>query len=446
MVHPAENLATAAVVVAQFVHLLFRVLDSVLIGAEQLRRGMAESKNRLIDISHGEESIGTAQQIQQPPLERIGVLQFIHQNVVEVVLDFFAPVRIALQKIDGSGFQVGEIQQRSRGFPGAEAHVDLLKRFDNEFAFGCVEHDEKFSPHLLYQFINLVALFPHPAVLHQSSLIELFGIQQLEVLSRRNRLEGKHFTGPICEPRVFSLLTGCIRLDRFRQDVAQQVAQALKRISFAGRFQCGGINGGAGHSHRLVDMDQRFGEVRHTAIAIRCYGQGIEESPHALRVPGVNNFQYFVCRLALQLAAHRFVGYLKERIDPCRNGILLQQARAESVNRRNIRAFNALASTVVVDERAHQALLDFRGSLFGKGNCQDAIRLDIQVTNQPAKPFNQHAGLPRPRPRNHTHILMQAVRGANLRLAQAHCRLLPCPSEPRWFLPGRRSRTNSSRT
>ena len=93
MVHVAENLATAPIVIAQFIHCLLCALDPVLVPTEQLRRGMAESKDRLIDISYREESVGAAQQIHQSPLQGIGVLQLVHQDVVEVVLNFSAQAR-----------------------------------------------------------------------------------------------------------------------------------------------------------------------------------------------------------------------------------------------------------------------------------------------------------------------------------------------------------------
>ncbi len=103
---------------------------------------MAETKDGLVDVSYGEEIIFAAKQVDEVPLEWIGVLQFVHEDVVEGLLDAGAEFGLALEEMDGILFEAGEIDERLIAETLAVGGVEAVDGFEHEIAFGLVELEE----------------------------------------------------------------------------------------------------------------------------------------------------------------------------------------------------------------------------------------------------------------------------------------------------------------
>ena len=71
---------------------------------------MAEPVDGLVDIAHGVEAVGRAQQIQQLRLQPVRILKFIHQDVVELPADALSRLFILFQQARRELLQIGKIQ------------------------------------------------------------------------------------------------------------------------------------------------------------------------------------------------------------------------------------------------------------------------------------------------------------------------------------------------
>ncbi len=81
--YSGEDLATAPEVLVQLINLPALSGYGFPILAEDVRIGMAKAENRLVDVSHGEEPIRRADQVHELPLQGVGVLQLVHQDLIE---------------------------------------------------------------------------------------------------------------------------------------------------------------------------------------------------------------------------------------------------------------------------------------------------------------------------------------------------------------------------
>src|SRR5579885_11900 len=93
-----QHLLPAAKILGQFVHFTAAAPGLLPIGAEHLRIGMPKPVNRLIDIPHDKQLGALPKTADQPRLQRVLILKFIDENVVEGGRN---PPARALQEPDG---------------------------------------------------------------------------------------------------------------------------------------------------------------------------------------------------------------------------------------------------------------------------------------------------------------------------------------------------------
>ena len=73
---------------------------------------MAEAEDGLVDVAHGVEAVRRADEFEQPGLLAVGVLELVHQDMVELPAQAGAGIGVVLQQADGELFEVGEIERR----------------------------------------------------------------------------------------------------------------------------------------------------------------------------------------------------------------------------------------------------------------------------------------------------------------------------------------------
>src|SRR5581483_9761940 len=124
-------------------------------------------------------------------------------------------------------------------------------------------------------------------------------------------------------------------------------------------------------------------------------------------------------RFLLQTPRVAFVGNHELWIDAGENGVLFQQAGAETVHRGDPGALQPGPDAGDVGKRFGQLLAHITGGLFRERDRQDARRIDLFL-NQAPEVFHQNGGLSRARPRDHTGIVVAIgdIDGAKLMLGK----------------------------
>ena len=78
VVYRCQDFGTAAPVVVELVdHFAFAFEIGAIFG-EELGFCVAETEDGLVDVSDGEEIIFASEEVDEIPLERVGVLEFVH--------------------------------------------------------------------------------------------------------------------------------------------------------------------------------------------------------------------------------------------------------------------------------------------------------------------------------------------------------------------------------
>ena len=121
-----EDVAGGAVVLLQAHHA--GTGEIALETLEMLHPRPAPAEDGLIVVAHHERRVGrSGQEPHRPILDRVGVLEFIHQNVLEPPLVLFPQLRPLLEQLQRTQQQFAEVHHRGRG-----AHLLVA----------CVEVDE----------------------------------------------------------------------------------------------------------------------------------------------------------------------------------------------------------------------------------------------------------------------------------------------------------------
>ena len=117
-----QNFRAAAMILLQLVDLRAARPQFVAVFGEHFRIGITKTVDRLVDIADAEEA--GPQQVHQAPLQAIGVLQFVHQHMLEPSRDLHLDRFVRFEQRDGKLLQIREI------------HCGLLTLFR---AIGCFD-------------------------------------------------------------------------------------------------------------------------------------------------------------------------------------------------------------------------------------------------------------------------------------------------------------------
>ena len=132
--HRAQDIRAAAEVVDQFHQVPPAALHLFAILLEPLRLGMAEAEDRLVDVAHRVEPVRRADQFEQPRLLPVGVLELVHQDLVELALQARAGLRVLLQQPHRELFQVREIQRAGIALPLPVELVEAPQDLEQQLA------------------------------------------------------------------------------------------------------------------------------------------------------------------------------------------------------------------------------------------------------------------------------------------------------------------------
>ncbi len=128
--HRIENLPPAPVILIQLVDVPSRGAQLAAVLFKHRAIGMAKSVNGLIDIAYCEKTppIASSNQIHQPPLQTVGVLQLIHQNLIELSRDPLAQLEAGFEQRDRTLLQIREIDHSLQALLFAVRAVQPRKR------------------------------------------------------------------------------------------------------------------------------------------------------------------------------------------------------------------------------------------------------------------------------------------------------------------------------
>ena len=105
-----QDVRPAAKVFDQFHEPLPAAHHGVAIFAEHARLRVPKAIDRLIDIADGVEPVGRSQQLQQPCLTAVGVLELVHEHLVELCLHAPLHVGAFFEQTHGVLFEIVIIQ------------------------------------------------------------------------------------------------------------------------------------------------------------------------------------------------------------------------------------------------------------------------------------------------------------------------------------------------
>ncbi len=166
----------------------------------------------------------------------------------------------------------------------------------------------------------------------------------------------------------------------------------------------------SGGAHGFSHGEQRIVDARG--------GPDFGEPEEFLRAIAGEFIQRFLHRLPAQEGGFEVVEKLEAGIETGGEGVFAQNGVAEAVDGGDLGALDFAALFRLGLEAGGEALFQFGGRLFRKGDGEDFFRVDAFL-DEPCETLDENAGFAGPRAGNDTDILVFAFDGGFLRAVQS---------------------------
>ncbi len=242
----------------------------LLVAAKDAGVGMAEAVDGLVDVTDGEEAVGAAQEVDQAPLEGVGVLQLVHQDLVEGLADGLADWGVIGEEADGELLKVAEVEQGAGALAVAVEAIDAAEGLHQQLALaGVVAADPlglDTGAELILDGLGVDAA--EGALLQVAGVDVQFG-QQAEVVQAGGGIEqGADAAAPVEQQGVGALLVVGAGDGAFGEHLVDQAAE-LGGVGGGGQGE--GRAGGqvdTGDAEGFVDLFEAAASGREASPAV----------------------------------------------------------------------------------------------------------------------------------------------------------------------------------